>query len=59
MLDALTRREWVKEDELALDLKLAQKVLRRATNYLEQVHSIKLSPCAYMARSKMKVMDKD
>lgn len=36
VLDALTRREWVKEDELALDLKLAQKVLRRATNYLEQ-----------------------
>ena len=36
-LDALTRREWVKEDELAAQIKVHPKVLRRAMRYLEQV----------------------
>ena len=36
-LDALTRREWVKEDELAQQLKVHPKVLRRVLRYLEQV----------------------
>ena len=35
-LDALTRREWVKEDELAEQLKVHPKVLRRVLRYLEQ-----------------------
>ncbi|KAK9822848.1 hypothetical protein WJX81_003226 [Elliptochloris bilobata] len=35
-LDALTRREWVKEDELAQQLKVHPKVLRRVLRYLEQ-----------------------
>lgn len=36
-LDALTRREWVKEDKLAQQLKVHPKVLRRVLRYLEQV----------------------
>ena len=36
-LDALTRREWVKEDELAAEIKVHPKVLRRVLRYLEQV----------------------
>ena len=39
VLDALTRREWVKEDDLARDLKVSQKHLRRVLVYLEQVWS--------------------
>ncbi|CAL8465978.1 g5514 [Coccomyxa elongata] len=35
-LDALTRREWVKEDELANELKAHPKVLRRVLRYFEQ-----------------------
>lgn len=35
-LDALARREWVKEDELAEQLKVHPKVLRRVLRYLEQ-----------------------
>jgi transcription initiation factor TFIIE subunit alpha len=37
-LDALTRREWVKEDELANELKIHPKVFRRVLRYFEQVH---------------------
>ena len=40
VLDALTRREWVKEDELALQLKVHPKVLRRVLRYLEQVRCL-------------------
>lgn len=36
-LDALTRREWVKEDELATELKVHPKVMRRVLRYFEQV----------------------
>ena len=36
-LDALMRREWVKEDELAEEIKVHPKVLRRVLRYLEQV----------------------
>ncbi|KAK9902066.1 hypothetical protein WJX75_003064 [Coccomyxa subellipsoidea] len=35
-LDALTRREWVKEDELATEIKAHPKVLRRVLRYFEQ-----------------------
>ena len=38
-LDALTRREWVKEDELASELKAHPKVLRRVLRYFEQVNT--------------------
>ncbi len=38
-LDALVRREWVKEDELADQLKVHPKVLRRVLRYLEQASS--------------------
>jgi hypothetical protein len=41
-LDALTRREWVKEDELAEQLKVHPKVLRRVLRYLEQA---RCAPC--------------
>ena len=44
-LDALTRREWVKEDELALQLKVHPKVLRRVLRYLEQVPSACQQEC--------------
>lgn len=33
----MTRREWVKEDDLARDLKVSSKHLRRVLVYLEQV----------------------
>lgn len=33
----MTRREWVKEDELAEQLKVHPKVMRRVLRYLEQV----------------------
>lgn len=36
-LDALTRREWIKEDELAEQLKVHPKVMRRVLRFLEQV----------------------
>lgn len=36
-LDALAKREWVKEDELAAELKVHSKVLRRVLRYFEQV----------------------
>ncbi len=38
-MDALTRREWVKEDELANELKTHPKVLRRVLRYFEQVQA--------------------
>lgn len=36
VLDTLTRKEWIKEDELADELKLHPKMLRRCMRYLEQ-----------------------
>ena len=36
-LDALMRREWVKEEELATEIKVHPKVLRRVLRYFEQV----------------------
>jgi hypothetical protein len=37
LLGALTERQWVKEDDLASDLSLHPKMVRRALRYLEQV----------------------
>ncbi|KAH9308133.1 hypothetical protein KI387_036044, partial [Taxus chinensis] len=36
VLDALTRRQWVKEDDLAKDLKLHSKQLRRTLRFFEE-----------------------
>ena len=36
ILDALTRRRWVKEDELAADILLHPKQLRKTLRYLEE-----------------------
>ncbi|KAL6655210.1 hypothetical protein ACP70R_006036 [Stipagrostis hirtigluma subsp. patula] len=36
VLDALTRRQWVREDDLARDLKLHAKQLRRVLRFLEE-----------------------
>ncbi|XP_050376255.1 uncharacterized protein LOC126793700 isoform X2 [Argentina anserina] len=36
VLDALSRREWVREEDLAKDLKLHSKQLRRALRYFEE-----------------------
>ena len=36
VLDSLTRREWVAEEDLAADLKVPLKVMRRVLRYLEQ-----------------------
>lgn len=36
ILDALTRRRWVKEDDLAADLGLHPKQLRKTLAYLEE-----------------------
>lgn len=51
LLGALTERQWVKEDDLASDLNLHAKMVRRALRYLEQVrfvgvaaHSIATGP---------------
>ena len=35
--DSLLRREWVKEDELAADLKVHPRILRKALRWFEQV----------------------
>lgn len=40
LLEALTVREWVKEDELAEELKVHPKVVRSALRYLEQVSAL-------------------
>ena len=37
ILDSLLRREWVKEDELAADLKVHPRILRKALRWFEQV----------------------
>lgn len=37
LLTALTERQWVDEDDLAAELKLHPKMVRRALRYLEQV----------------------
>jgi len=37
ILDSLLRREWVKEDELAADLKIHPRILRKALRWFEQV----------------------
>ena len=37
VIDALAKREWVKEDELADSLKMHPKLLRRVLRYLESV----------------------
>lgn len=37
LLTALAERQWVKEDDLARDLSLHPKMVRRALRYLEQV----------------------
>lgn len=50
-LDALTRREWVKEDELASELKAHPKVLRRVLRYFEQVKAVSMSCIALGART--------
>ncbi len=36
-MDGLLRREWVKEDELAADLKISPRILRKALRWFEQV----------------------
>ncbi|CAL5228299.1 g11405 [Coccomyxa viridis] len=36
ILDSLLRREWVKEDELAADLKVHPRILRKALRWFEQ-----------------------
>lgn len=38
-MDGLLRREWVKEDELAADLKIQPRILRKALRWFEQVVS--------------------
>ena len=48
-LDALTRREWVKEDELATEIKAHPKVLRRVLRYFEQVRQSFLNASARAA----------
>jgi hypothetical protein len=40
LLTALTEREWVKEDDLASDLQLHPKMVRRALRYLEHVSAL-------------------
>ena len=37
VLDALTRREWVLEDDFAGELKVSVKVMHRVLRYFEQV----------------------
>lgn len=37
LLTALTERQWVKEDDLAADLHLHAKMVRKAMRYLEEV----------------------
>ena len=37
IFDSLLRREWVKEDELAADLKIHPRILRKALRWFEQV----------------------
>ena len=44
-LDALTRREWMNEDELASEIKAHPKVLRRVLRYLEQVRDAGSDAC--------------
>ena len=41
VLDALTKREWVAEEDFAADLKIPMKVLRRVLRYLEQACILK------------------
>lgn len=41
VLDTLTRKEWVKEDLLAEELKVAPKLLRKTLRYLEEEHIIR------------------
>lgn len=41
ILDSLTDREWVKEDELAEELKIAPKLLRRALRFFEEEHILR------------------
>ena len=37
VLDGLLRREWVKEDELASDLKIHPRIMRKSLRWFEQV----------------------
>lgn len=37
ILDGLLRREWVKEDELASDLKIHPRIMRKSLRWFEQV----------------------
>ena len=37
ILDGLLRREWVKEDELANDLKIHPRIMRKSLRWFEQV----------------------
>ena len=39
-MDSLLRREWVKEDELAADLKVHPRILRKALRWFEQVSQL-------------------
>lgn len=41
VLDTLTRKEWVKEDLLAEELKVAPKLLRKTLRYLEEEHILR------------------
>ncbi len=47
ILDSLLRREWVKEDELAADLKVHPRILRKALRWFEQVRP----PCLHSVTS--------
>ena len=44
VLDALTKREWVPEEDLAADLKIPIKILRRVVRYLEQARVTAILP---------------
>ena len=46
ILDSLLRREWVKEDELAADLKVHPRILRKALRWFEQVSQLAGELCA-------------
>ena len=39
-MDSLLRREWVKEDELAADLRVHTRILRKALRWFEQVSQL-------------------
>ena len=50
ILDGLLRREWVKEDELAGDLKIHPRIMRKSLRWFEQVGKRPL-PYSYWATS--------